>query len=169
MIIVHENREILTHNSRRFLVVCNFPAESYTFTASVDVPPRLLKRRKSGGHEAESAPRPDVSRERNLVGLHDKYTFNDVRASLAAPAARSHRVVHRSVSDAPRMSESRAPVLPRSLAPPQATCWTLASQPPPPSWPASGCWPTRRRGARGWTPLVSRASAAALMEDAGSQ
>lgn len=46
MIMVHENREILTHNSRRFLVVCQFNPETYTFTASVDVPSHLLKRKK---------------------------------------------------------------------------------------------------------------------------
>lgn len=46
MIMVHENREILTHNSRRFLVICQFNPETYTFTASADVPSHLLKRKK---------------------------------------------------------------------------------------------------------------------------
>ncbi|CAG2100939.1 unnamed protein product [Medioppia subpectinata] len=45
MVMVHENREILTHNSRRFLVVCNFVPETYTLTASVAVPTHLLKRK----------------------------------------------------------------------------------------------------------------------------
>lgn len=103
MIIVHENREILTHNSRRFLVVCNFPAESYTFTASVDVPPHLLKRKKSQ-HETESAPRAldRVPEDPNNIGLYDKYKFNHVRDSriLASQSAHtSHRVFQRSVAD----------------------------------------------------------------------
>lgn len=49
MIIVHENKEILTHNSRRFLVVCNFPPETYTLKASVEVPQHLIKRKKQPG------------------------------------------------------------------------------------------------------------------------
>lgn len=109
MIIVHENREILTHNSRRFLVVCNFPAETYTFTASVDVPPHLLKRKKSQ-HETESTPRHAADRppeDPNNISLYDKYKFNHVRDSriLASQSAHtSHRVFQRSVSDAPCMS-----------------------------------------------------------------
>ena len=45
MIIVHENKEILTHNARRFLVVCSFIPESYTLKASVSMPTYLLKRK----------------------------------------------------------------------------------------------------------------------------
>lgn len=44
MVIVHENKEILTHNSKRYLVVCTFAPESYTLTASVSVPNHLLKK-----------------------------------------------------------------------------------------------------------------------------
>lgn len=45
MIIVHENKEILTHNARRFLVVCSFLPESYTLKASVSMPTNLLRRK----------------------------------------------------------------------------------------------------------------------------
>lgn len=47
MIIVHENKDILTHNARRFLVVCSFLPESYTLNlkASVSMPTNLLKRK----------------------------------------------------------------------------------------------------------------------------
>lgn len=102
MIIVHENREILTHNSRRFLVVCNFPAETYSFTASVDVPPHLLKRKKTGPHETESAPRHRVEEPNHIF---EKYKFNNVRDSRILASAHSahtsHRIFQRSVSDAP--------------------------------------------------------------------
>lgn len=45
MIIVHENKDILTHNARRFLVVCSFLPESYTLKASVSMPTNLLRRK----------------------------------------------------------------------------------------------------------------------------
>lgn len=79
MIVVHENREILTHNSRRFLVVCNFPREYFTLTATVDVPPHLLPKNKKNKHETESLPRvkPQPSTEDpNLIGLYDKYKYS---------------------------------------------------------------------------------------------
>ena len=44
MVIVHENKEILTHNSRRYMVVCTFMPEIYSLTASVAVPNHLLKK-----------------------------------------------------------------------------------------------------------------------------
>lgn len=98
MIIVHENREILTHNSRRFLVVCNFPTGTFSFTASVDVPPHLLKKKKNL-HETESAPRPSRPDDPNHIS--DKYKFHHVRDSRILAAQTSHRVFHRSVPVAP--------------------------------------------------------------------
>ncbi|XP_027195939.1 uncharacterized protein LOC113790465 [Dermatophagoides pteronyssinus] len=44
MVMVNENREILTHNSRRYLVICGFDPDKYTLTASVAVPNFLLKK-----------------------------------------------------------------------------------------------------------------------------
>lgn len=38
MVLVHENRDILTHNTARFLVLCNFQHESFTVRASVSLP-----------------------------------------------------------------------------------------------------------------------------------
>ncbi|XP_023209967.1 uncharacterized protein LOC111612910 [Centruroides sculpturatus] len=37
-IVVHENRELVTHSSRRFLVVCNFLPGTLTIQAAVQVP-----------------------------------------------------------------------------------------------------------------------------------
>ena len=119
MIIVHENREILTHNSRRFLVVCNFPTETYTFTASADVPPHLLRKKKKNQHETESLPKsspgqdragsrvphqPVPSEDPNHISIFDKYKFNHVRDSRIlltsdSAAQTSHHIFHRSVTD----------------------------------------------------------------------
>lgn len=38
MILVHENKDILTHNTARFLVQCNFEQKSFTLRASVSLP-----------------------------------------------------------------------------------------------------------------------------------
>lgn len=44
MILVHENKNILTHNSARFLVVCNFvPQTSFTVRASISMPSHKAK------------------------------------------------------------------------------------------------------------------------------
>lgn len=63
MIIVHENKEILTHNSRRFLVVCQFMPEAYTLKASVAMPAMVMHRRGPGsvshlGHILRQPVRP---------------------------------------------------------------------------------------------------------------
>jgi len=79
MIVVHENREILTHNSRRFLVVCNFPREYFTLTATVDVPPHLLPKNKKNKHETETLPRvkpQPATEDPNLIALYDKYKYS---------------------------------------------------------------------------------------------
>lgn len=44
MVIVHENRDILTHNSRRYLVLCTFTPQLYSLTASASVPAHLLRK-----------------------------------------------------------------------------------------------------------------------------
>ena len=103
MIIVHDNKEILTHNSRRFLVVCNFPSETYTFMPEVEVPPRLLKRKKVVGHEVESLPRmPKIPPPRSstedpgiLINIADKYKFNSLRDSRFLTALTGHRVMQK--------------------------------------------------------------------------
>lgn len=97
MIIVHENKEILTHNSRRFLVVCNFPSDTYTLTASVDVPPHLLKKnnRNKPSHVIPPKPGNDNPPPRNFdrevedsypndpnhISLYDNSRINRVRDS----------------------------------------------------------------------------------------
>jgi len=96
MVMVHENREILTHNSRRFLVVCNFVPETYTLTASVAVPPHLLKRKyktedhnKSDSIETNVIPKKanaansDTNNENNNVidKSNDIFTFDNYKQS----------------------------------------------------------------------------------------
>lgn len=115
MIIVHENKEILTHNSRRFLVVCNFQnAENFTLTASVDVPPHLLKRKKlqpapsspdlltppksrptSDDNPAHHNPHLHNSRDdANHIGVHENFKFNHVRDSRILALQGSHRIIN---------------------------------------------------------------------------
>ena len=97
MIIVHENKEILTHNSRRFLVVCNFPSDIYTLTASVDVPPHLLKKNNRNKPSHVIPPKPgnenrdphgferevedSYPNDPNHISLHDNSRLNNVRDS----------------------------------------------------------------------------------------
>lgn len=38
MVLVHENKDILTHNTARFLVLCNFLQKSFTLRASISLP-----------------------------------------------------------------------------------------------------------------------------------
>lgn len=62
MIIVHENKEILTHNSRRFLVVCHFLPEAYTLRASVALPASTLRRPSSSSGSVTSVGRLQPAR-----------------------------------------------------------------------------------------------------------
>ncbi|RWS28130.1 hypothetical protein B4U80_02042 [Leptotrombidium deliense] len=86
MIMVHENKEILTHNSRRYLVVCNFVPETYTIQASVDLPPHLLKRKKSEEkhRDIEEVTKSTVAAKdngANHIFTYEKYKHNNVRDS----------------------------------------------------------------------------------------
>ncbi len=79
MVMVHENREILTHNSRRFLVVCNFVPETFTLTASVAVPTHLLKRKyKTDDNQSHSIDSNVISSKPNevMIYLHTITTNN---------------------------------------------------------------------------------------------
>lgn len=38
MVLVHENKDILTHNTARFLILCNFLQKSFTLRASISLP-----------------------------------------------------------------------------------------------------------------------------------
>lgn len=49
MVLVHENKDILTHNTARFLVLCNFLQKSFTLRASISLP-------KVNGLIAQSRP-----------------------------------------------------------------------------------------------------------------
>lgn len=51
MILVHENKDILTHNTARFLVLCNFQQKSFTLKASVSLA-------KVNGQLQGAKPRP---------------------------------------------------------------------------------------------------------------
>lgn len=118
MVMVHENREILTHNSRRFLVVCNFVPETYTLTASVAVPTHLLKRKHKTddshhhtyhkNHSIESnvipvsKPNVDPNNENNNIidKSNDIFTFDlykqshNVRDSRMLAQHQDHHIVN---------------------------------------------------------------------------
>ena len=112
MIIVHENKEILTHNSRRFLVVCNFPPETYTLKASVEVPPHLLKRSKkphavsedtifSGSRTRISSSSSSSSSDtdpNHISSVYDTYKVNNVRDSRILALHQEHKLVNSSVA-----------------------------------------------------------------------
>ena len=59
MILVHENKDILTHNTARFLVLCNVHQKSFTVKASISLPkiingPGRLPARPFGPNELSS-------------------------------------------------------------------------------------------------------------------
>jgi hypothetical protein len=110
MVMVHENREILTHNSRRFLVVCNFVPETFTLTASVAVPTHLLKRKyKTDDNQSHSidsnviSSKPntntnsesetDTNERSNDIFTYDHYKQHNVRDSRML-ANQEHRILH---------------------------------------------------------------------------
>lgn len=100
MIIVHENKEILTHNSRRFLVVCNFPPETFTLKASVEVPRHLLKpRKKPSTIEAASQPPLRADTDRNHISsvYGEAYKVNNVRDSRILALQQEHKLVNSSL------------------------------------------------------------------------
>ena len=119
MVMVHENREILTHNSRRFLVVCNFVPETYTLTASVAVPTHLLKRKyksdsdQNHNHSIESnvipVPKPiaDTNNDNNNIidsKSNDIFTFDhykqphNVRDSRMLAQHLDHTILNNQIS-----------------------------------------------------------------------
>ncbi|RWS13330.1 hypothetical protein B4U79_15870 [Dinothrombium tinctorium] len=86
MIMVHENKDILTHNSRRYLVVCNFVPETYTLKASVDMPPHLLKRKKIQEEDARKQHTSEDSSGKDngpnhIFTTYERYKLNNVRDS----------------------------------------------------------------------------------------
>lgn len=107
MVMVHENKEILTHNSRRFLVVCNFVPETFTLKATVDMPMHLLKRKKTEDQHSNSNkkfPLKPVSHTVKEVNLNDRgndiYTYdnynmkqNNVKDSRIL-ALQDHRILN---------------------------------------------------------------------------
>lgn len=49
MILVHENKDILTHNTAKFLVLCNFLQKSFTLRASISLPKVIGLSSRGGG------------------------------------------------------------------------------------------------------------------------
>ncbi|XP_076351495.1 uncharacterized protein LOC143247387 [Tachypleus tridentatus] len=76
MIVVHENRDIVTHNSRRYLVQCNFVPEAFTIRASMKVP-------KPNKNDLDMEPVKQVlsDTDRNDIFTYDHYKENNVRDS----------------------------------------------------------------------------------------
>lgn len=110
MVMVHENKEILTHNSRRFLVVCNFVPETFTLTASVAVPTHLLKRKhkteENQSHSLDNNVIPskpntntktesetEINERSNDIFTFDHYKQHNVRDSRML-AHEEHRIVN---------------------------------------------------------------------------
>lgn len=93
MIIVHENKEILTHNSRRFLVVCNFPPESYTLKASVEVPSHLIKRKKNQDDAAFISKRRNQDADPNHINIYEPFKANAVQDSRILALHQEHRIL----------------------------------------------------------------------------
>lgn len=95
-IIVHENRDIITHNTRRYLVVCSFLPDTYTITASVNLPLVRGKKKSSvathtkvpGGLLLANA-RLETSTEQNEVFTYQRYKDSNVRDSRIAAEQRS--------------------------------------------------------------------------------
>ncbi|KAL1435464.1 hypothetical protein MTO96_000139 [Rhipicephalus appendiculatus] len=95
-IIVHENRDIITHNTRRYLVVCSFLPDTYTITASVNLPVVRGKKKSSvathtkvpGGLLLANA-RLETSTEQNEVFTYQRYKDSNVRDSRIAAEQRS--------------------------------------------------------------------------------
>jgi hypothetical protein len=58
MILVHENKDIITHNTARFLVQCNVMQKSFTVKASVSLPKvnGLSQQQQAGARQAQSRP-----------------------------------------------------------------------------------------------------------------
>lgn len=95
-IIVHENRDIITHNTRRYLVVCSFLPDTYTITASVNLPVVRGKKKSNvathtkvpGGLLLANA-RLETSTEQNEVFTYQRYKDSNVRDSRIAAEQRS--------------------------------------------------------------------------------
>lgn len=67
MVLVHENKDILTHNTARFLVLCNFLQKSFTLRASISLP-------KVNGLIAPSRPAviTSLARKPDATGADDE-------------------------------------------------------------------------------------------------
>lgn len=95
-IIVHENRDIITHNTRRYLVVCSFLPDTYTITASVNLP---LLRGKKKNYPATHTKVPgglllaDPSPDPNEVFTYQRHKDSNVRDSRIAAEQRSSRTL----------------------------------------------------------------------------
>ncbi|XP_077516226.1 uncharacterized protein LOC144126135 [Amblyomma americanum] len=95
-IIVHENRDIITHNTRRYLVVCSFLPDTYTITASVNLPVVRGKKKSNvathtkvpGGLLLANA-RLETSTDQNEVFAYQRYKDSNVRDSRIAAEQRS--------------------------------------------------------------------------------
>lgn len=95
-IIVHENRDIITHNTRRYLVVCSFLPNTYTITASVNLP---LLRGKKKNYPGTHTKAPgglllaDPSPDPNEVFTYQRHKDSNVRDSRIAAEQLSSRTL----------------------------------------------------------------------------
>ncbi|KAM7285667.1 uncharacterized protein ISCGN_032554 [Ixodes scapularis] len=97
-IIVHENRDIITHNTRRYLVVCSFLPNTYTITASVNLP---LLRGKKKNYPGTHTKTPgglllaDPSPDPNEVFTYQRHKDSNVRDSRIAAEQLSSRTLEK--------------------------------------------------------------------------
>lgn len=68
MILVHENKDILTHNTARFLVLCNIAQKSFTVKASISLPKVV------GASPASSSASSAAFRPATITSLSGKPT-----------------------------------------------------------------------------------------------
>ncbi|XP_064472803.1 uncharacterized protein LOC135387627 isoform X2 [Ornithodoros turicata] len=128
-IIVHENRDIITHNTRRYLVVCSFVPDTYTITASVSLP-TLNKKKTLVGKDLV----PEV------LDPNEVFTYKDSHVEDSRIAAEQHSLIR----DSPRLesgSSSHAVLMVVLVAMGLVGCgvavWYAMRSPNSPSLPSS--------------------------------
>ncbi|KAH8042385.1 hypothetical protein HPB51_022193 [Rhipicephalus microplus] len=158
-IIVHENRDIITHNTRRYLVVCSFLPDTYTITASVNLPLVRGKKKSSvathtkvpGGLLLANA-RLETSTEQNEVFTYQRYKDSNEPMSRAVWLWLSCWQP-RDSSDVALRSPGTRPRASRSATERQTVIHHLPmTATPPPTSPALPAPPTQPQ----WMPVIWR-------------
>lgn len=78
VVVVHESSNVVTHNSRRFLVQCSFIPETFTIKATFNIPEELEKKNNFNFKELEQALQ---NLDSNDVFTYEHYKQNHVKDS----------------------------------------------------------------------------------------